>query len=407
MYSQTVLRRKEIVDDGVHFWQFSDNYLVGGPTVAEGNIIAYNDVGIFVRYGEFNKLTHNSIFCNTNEGIKLDASNGNGNYASPTISSATGGGASGTAAANDIIEIYGNHACGPDCEGKTFMGETTADGSGNWTYTGALTGEITAIAISSTNDNTSAFATCVTVVGGPPPVANFSSNVTDGCPTLCVDFQDLSANNPTSWSWTFTGATPASSTDQNPMNICYDTPGSYDVSLTVTNNDGSDNVTFTSHITVHTPPTVDLGNDTLICVSCTLTLDADNAGSTYLWSTGATTQTIDVTTPGTYWVEVTDGNGCMAVDSIVVTNDASIGSGNEITFSLYPNPANDQVIIQTTETNLLFELYDLSGKVILRQQLGSSENLIDLSKISNGVYTYRVVSSKSTTPETGKLVISK
>src|ERR1044071_1002991 len=37
----------------------------------------------------------------------------------------------------------------------------------------------------------------------------------------CLDFFDVSSNNPTSWQWSFPGAVPSSSTAQNPVHICY------------------------------------------------------------------------------------------------------------------------------------------------------------------------------------------
>ena len=43
-------------------------------------------------------------------------------------------------------------------------------------------------------------------------------------------------------------------------------------------------------VTTNASPVVNLGNDSTVCDS--LQLDADNAGATYLWSTGETTQTI-------------------------------------------------------------------------------------------------------------------
>lgn len=69
-------------------------------------------------------------------------------------------------------------------------------------------------------------------------------------------------------------------------------------------------------VTINALPTVDLGQDTTACDS--YVLDAANAGSTILWSTGDSTQTITATTSGTYAVLVTDGNGCMASDSVVL-----------------------------------------------------------------------------------------
>jgi hypothetical protein len=65
-------------------------------------------------------------------------------------------------------------------------------------------------------------------------------------------------------------------------------------------------------------PAVALGNDTAQCGG-TVTLNAGFPGSTYLWSTAATTQTIAVSTTGTYTVTVTDINGCTGTDAIHVT----------------------------------------------------------------------------------------
>ena len=71
--------------------------------------------------------------------------------------------------------------------------------------------------------------------------------------------------------------------------------------------------------TVNPAPTVNLGNDTFLCPSATITLNATNAGSTYLWSNGATTPTINVTTAGTYHVAVTGTNSCVKRDTIVIS----------------------------------------------------------------------------------------
>jgi PKD repeat protein len=81
------------------------------------------------------------------------------------------------------------------------------------------------------------------------PVADFSGNPTNIMAGQQVTFTDLSANNPTSWSWTFTGGTPATSNERNPV-VTYNTPGNYTVSLTATNSAGSSTNTKTNYITV-------------------------------------------------------------------------------------------------------------------------------------------------------------
>ena len=49
-----------------------------------------------------------------------------------------------------------------------------------------------------------------------PPVADFSADATYIGTGGAVNFQDQSTGNPTSWSWSFPGGTPSTSTAQNP-----------------------------------------------------------------------------------------------------------------------------------------------------------------------------------------------
>ncbi|MFZ1634003.1 MAG: GEVED domain-containing protein [Chitinophagales bacterium] len=65
-------------------------------------------------------------------------------------------------------------------------------------------------------------------------------------------------------------------------------------------------------------PSLELGPNKTICDITTL--DAGNIGSTYLWNTGATTQTINVTETGEYTVTVTNPTtGCSVTDAVTVT----------------------------------------------------------------------------------------
>jgi hypothetical protein len=88
---------------------------------------------------------------------------------------------------------------------------------------------------------------------------------------------------------------------------------------TVTGTDANGCVnTATVFVNVNALPIVDLGNDITQCGG-TVTLDAGNPGSTYLWNTNATTQTISVSSSGTYYVDVTNGNGCTGSDTVMIT----------------------------------------------------------------------------------------
>ncbi len=64
-----------------------------------------------------------------------------------------------------------------------------------------------------------------------------------------------------------------------------------------------------------------------ICSGQSATLNAGNAGSTYSWSTGATSQTISVAAAGNYSVTITDANGCGAtINHIVSVNPLPTGT---------------------------------------------------------------------------------
>src|SRR4030095_8184046 len=91
------------------------------------------------------------------------------------------------------------------------------------------------------------------VPGSYPPVAALTANKRIGCPGLSVQFSDYSTGSPTSWNWTFLGVSPSSSTQQNPA-VVYNTPGVYEVSLTVTNGLGNNSLTLQNYITISSTP---------------------------------------------------------------------------------------------------------------------------------------------------------
>ncbi len=66
----------------------------------------------------------------------------------------------------------------------------------------------------------------------------------------------------------------------------------------------------------HPNPVVSLGNDTTVCNPENIVLNAGSQFQSYLWSTGATTPTITIKTPGSYSVNIVDANGCKAADAV-------------------------------------------------------------------------------------------
>ncbi|MCD4665402.1 MAG: carboxypeptidase regulatory-like domain-containing protein, partial [Bacteroidales bacterium] len=67
-----------------------------------------------------------------------------------------------------------------------------------------------------------------------------------------IYFTDLTYGSPVSWEWTFEGAVPSASGNQNPTGITYNVPGTFDVSLTVSDGTDSHSITKEDYISVST-----------------------------------------------------------------------------------------------------------------------------------------------------------
>ena len=120
---------------------------------------------------------------------------------------------------------------------------------------------------------------------------------------------------------------------------------------------------------------------------------------TFQWGANAnnqTAQTASNLTPGTYFVTVTDDNGCSSDTSVVIlaTNlDVLDGIG---TINLFPNPANNYITVQMD----LMELSDVSlslfnsvGQLVADKQLGVLQSLtesINTRQLAAGMYTVRI-----------------
>lgn len=93
-----------------------------------------------------------------------------------------------------------------------------------------------------------------TVSAGCTPAPDFMAENDRVCAGVPVQFTDLSLHTPTSWSWTFPGGNPATSTLQNPI-VTYSAAGDYDVTLVTTNGVGNATESKTQYMHVVTPST--------------------------------------------------------------------------------------------------------------------------------------------------------
>ncbi|MCB0430465.1 MAG: PKD domain-containing protein [Flavobacteriales bacterium] len=122
---------------------------------------------------------------------------------------------------------------------------------------------------------------------------------------------------------------------------------------------------------------------------------------TYLWSPGgATTATVTGVTPGTYYVTVTDGNGCTDEDSVIVVPTAlNPVSADPEGIAIYPNPFNGSTKIryelQSTD-QVRLAVTDLLGREIAvlvdeTQVPGTYETVFDARSQASQPGTYLVL----------------
>jgi len=102
------------------------------------------------------------------------------------------------------------------------------------------------------------------------------------------------------------------STMDTTQQITVGAAGIYQVMIT---NGFGCSITVEANVVLSSYPVVDLGRDTVLCEGDVLMVDAGSGGLIYLWNTGATTRTLDITEAGLYSVAVSNGY-CVTLDSV-------------------------------------------------------------------------------------------
>jgi hypothetical protein len=68
----------------------------------------------------------------------------------------------------------------------------------------------------------------------------------------------------------------------------------------------------------------------------------------------------------------------------------------ELTASVYPNPTTDFVMLSVPKfNNMSYELYDLQGKLIVKQKINSGQTSISMVNLANAIYFIKVLNNKS------------
>ncbi len=172
------------------------------------------------------------------------------------------------------------------------------------------------------------------------------------------------------------------STSETSATIEVTTSGSYSILITDSNQCEYEDTIATN---VAALPIVDLGGDTVICNNASILLSSGTMG-TNLWSDGSTMDSLQVGA-GNHWLQVTDANGCVGSDSIMVTATECLGISavNAIALRVFPNPTAGFVTIDHPIWSSA-EVYDLTGRLVLSIP-ASNGSQIDLTSLDQGAYT--------------------
>lgn len=160
-------------------------------------------------------------------------------------------------------------------------------------------------------------------------------------------------------------------TSENGTSIYANSTGSYTV--TVTDAIGCSSTSLPIDVLVQTPPTVNLGGPYTQCGG-TITLDAQNAGSDYLWSNGDTTQTVTVSAIGTTTLTVTISNTCGTFTSQPVNitilappSQATITANGPTTFC----PGDSVVLFASSGSAYLWSPNGETSQFVVANQSGN------------------------------------
>jgi len=120
----------------------------------------------------------------------------------------------------------------------------------------------------------------------------------------------------------------------------------------------------------------------------------------YEWNNGTVENNINEATPGFYEVLVTDANGCMVSSNTTVeeTSTAGIEEGNNVEFTVYPNPATDNATIQWNNAEVSnVELITLTGTVVQTINADLFAGQTQLNGVATGEYLVRITTKTGQT----------
>jgi PKD repeat protein len=234
------------------------------------------------------------------------------------------------------------------------------------------------------------------------PSAAISASQTKGCLPLTVQFSGKNVVGVSAWSWAFPGGNPSVSTLPNPR-VVYDTPGSYDVILTITNSAGTSSVKQDSLIKVSTAPKAIF--DFKATLNVVEIFNRSTGADKFVWNFGdGTTSNEANPVPHTYYrnnnyiISLLAQNASCAsaterqvpIFSLTPTNDLNTEPALMGGVKIFPNPTDGLLYLDfknVEKIDFQMVISNIQGQVIRNQKL-SKELLqtIDMNDLTKGVY---------------------
>ncbi|CAN5405363.1 hypothetical protein BH11BAC1_BH11BAC1_08410 [soil metagenome] len=287
--------------------------------------------------------------------------------------------------------------------GITLASSATASGGYVWS-TGATTRSIVAQAAgtywvrtgTSTCYSPSAnkVTTMLTAPAVPTITANGSTNIGSGGSVT------LTSSSASGYLWIDGTAT---------QSMVATMAGNYRVTVTGSNgckSTSANKLVTSSTCTPPAVPTISSSSSTNIIVNGgTVTLTASSTTGGWLWSTGATTRTISVSSAGTYTVRAYNAGSCFSTSLPLITyliyqlrETGNIEEIKNVTdLAAFPNPSNGQFQVSFTcekEQACTVNIYDLSGRIVMERNISAvtGNNLIEMNStsLSSGMYLMRL-----------------
>jgi len=223
------------------------------------------------------------------------------------------------------------------------------------------------------------------------PICNIAASDSVFCDKQAIDFYDLSTNNPTQWLWFFSGASPSISTMQNPVNIYYASPGSFDVILIACNSLGCDTLIMPLFITELPQPPIPVvlaSGDTLLCSNATA----------YQWynvnNTNVVLGTDSFYVPsvaGNYYCLITDTAGCQSPSNVVgITTNLNQQNLMHLKYpSIIYDLTNGTLVINNNDKQVTLSISNYMGQCLMKKQLAIGKTVIGVNEWSSGPYVVK------------------